>query len=157
MPKRHVHPIVFLILILPFGALGGYLQVAIGYLLAHAGEPQPTTRIVDALWGEDASPGSEATVQTYVSQLRKLFASDGPSLVYRAGGYVLELDAEHGRLSGALGFRAFTGPGHVGLLALGGGLALRAARDLDVLRPHARAPGLTPPRRPRRDVIFPAR
>jgi MFS transporter, PAT family, beta-lactamase induction signal transducer AmpG len=37
MSKRHVHPIVFMFLILPFGALGGYLQVAIGYLLTHAG------------------------------------------------------------------------------------------------------------------------
>lgn len=37
MSKRHVHPVVFLFLILPFGALGGYLQVAIGYLLAQAG------------------------------------------------------------------------------------------------------------------------
>src|SRR5262245_14435587 len=37
MTKRHVHPVVFLFLILPFGALGGYLQVAIGYLLAQAG------------------------------------------------------------------------------------------------------------------------
>ena len=37
MSQRHVHPSVFLFLILPFGALGGYLQVAIGYLLAQAG------------------------------------------------------------------------------------------------------------------------
>src|SRR2546425_5442744 len=37
MSKRHVHPIVFLFLILPFGAIGGYLQVAIGYLLTHTG------------------------------------------------------------------------------------------------------------------------
>jgi hypothetical protein len=37
MTKRHVHPVVFLFLILPFGALGGYLQVAIGFLLAQAG------------------------------------------------------------------------------------------------------------------------
>jgi PAT family beta-lactamase induction signal transducer AmpG len=39
MTKRHVHPVVFLFLILPFGALGGYLSVAIGYLLAQAGVP----------------------------------------------------------------------------------------------------------------------
>jgi MFS transporter, PAT family, beta-lactamase induction signal transducer AmpG len=31
------HPIVFLILILPFGAMGGYLSVALGYQLTQAG------------------------------------------------------------------------------------------------------------------------
>jgi DNA-binding SARP family transcriptional activator/predicted ATPase len=77
----------------PVDVKGAKRRGLLAYLLAHAGDPQPTARIVDALWGEHASPGSEATVQTYVSQLRKLFASDGPSLVYRAGGYVLELDA----------------------------------------------------------------
>ena len=47
----------------------------LAYLLAHAGEPQPLDRIVEALWGDAASRSSEATVQTYVSQLRKLFGS----------------------------------------------------------------------------------
>ncbi len=64
----------------------------LAYLLAHAGEPQPLDRIVEALWGDAASAGSEATVQTYVSQLRKLFGPDGPPLVHRAGGYALDLD-----------------------------------------------------------------
>jgi predicted ATPase/DNA-binding SARP family transcriptional activator/class 3 adenylate cyclase len=66
----------------------------LAYLLAHAGEPQPLDRIVDALWGETATRGSEATVQTYVSQLRKLFGADGPPLAHRAGGYVLDLNPE---------------------------------------------------------------
>jgi predicted ATPase/DNA-binding SARP family transcriptional activator len=65
----------------------------LAYLLAHLGEPQPLDRIVDALWGDAASRGSEATVQTYASQLRKLFAADGVSLAHRAGGYVLDLNA----------------------------------------------------------------
>ena len=34
---RYAHPIVFLFLILPFGALGGYLTVAVAYDLAQAG------------------------------------------------------------------------------------------------------------------------
>jgi len=37
MSKRHVHPVVFLFLIMPFGALGGYLTVAIAFLLSQAG------------------------------------------------------------------------------------------------------------------------
>ena len=36
-PKRSAHPIVFLILIIPFGAMGGYLSVALGYQLTQAG------------------------------------------------------------------------------------------------------------------------
>ena len=47
---------------------------------------------MEALWGDAASRSSEATVQTYVSQLRRLFGSDGPPLVHRAGGYVLDLN-----------------------------------------------------------------
>ncbi len=37
MPPRHVHPVVFMFLILPFGVMSGYLTVAIAYLLSHAG------------------------------------------------------------------------------------------------------------------------
>jgi PAT family beta-lactamase induction signal transducer AmpG len=36
---RHAHPIAFLFLILPFGAMGGYLTVAVGYRLSQAGLP----------------------------------------------------------------------------------------------------------------------
>jgi len=48
----------------PIDVKGAKRRGLLAYLLAHAGEPQPITRIVDALWGEQASPGSEATVQT---------------------------------------------------------------------------------------------
>jgi predicted ATPase/DNA-binding SARP family transcriptional activator len=61
------------------------------YLLAHVGEPQSSDRIVDAVWAETASSGSVATVQTYVSQLRKLFGEEDRLLTHRAGGYVLDL------------------------------------------------------------------
>jgi predicted ATPase/DNA-binding SARP family transcriptional activator len=66
----------------------------LAYLLAHTGEPQSPDRIVDAVWGEAASTGSERTVQTYASQLRKLFGEQRELLVHRAGGYVLDLDVE---------------------------------------------------------------
>lgn len=35
--QRHIHPSVFLFLILPFGAMGGYVGVALAYLYSHAG------------------------------------------------------------------------------------------------------------------------
>lgn len=34
---RHVHPSVFMFLILPFGVMGGYVTVALAYLFSHAG------------------------------------------------------------------------------------------------------------------------
>ncbi len=37
MRTRHTHPAVFMILILPFGVMGGYLAVAVAYLLSKAG------------------------------------------------------------------------------------------------------------------------
>ena len=36
-PARTVHPVVYLFLIFPFGAMGGYLTVAIAYQLSQAG------------------------------------------------------------------------------------------------------------------------
>ncbi|MFN8176768.1 MAG: MFS transporter [bacterium] len=37
MTQRHVHPWVFMVLILPFGVTGGYVSVAVAYLLAKGG------------------------------------------------------------------------------------------------------------------------
>jgi MFS family permease len=37
MPGKSAHPVVFLILITPFGVVAGYLTVAITYLLSQAG------------------------------------------------------------------------------------------------------------------------
>jgi predicted MFS family arabinose efflux permease len=38
-PGRHVHPAVFMFLVLPFGAMGGYVTVALAYLFSKAGVP----------------------------------------------------------------------------------------------------------------------
>jgi predicted ATPase/DNA-binding SARP family transcriptional activator len=48
-------------------------------------------RLVEELWGERGSKGAARTVQTYVSQLRKLLRG-GATLQTRPGGYVLEID-----------------------------------------------------------------
>ncbi|MEO8305563.1 MAG: MFS transporter [Betaproteobacteria bacterium] len=37
LPSRYTHPIVFLILMIPFGVMGGYLVVAVAYQLSRAG------------------------------------------------------------------------------------------------------------------------
>ncbi len=58
-------------------------------MLLHRGQPLSRERIVEELWG-DSSNGAAATVQTYMSQLRKLLAVD-PELRIEtvAGGYRL--------------------------------------------------------------------
>ena len=44
----------------------------LAYLVIHAGQPMSTDRLVSELWGDGGSDGAVRTVQTYVSQLRKL-------------------------------------------------------------------------------------
>jgi MFS family permease len=49
MTNRHVHPWVFMVLIVPFGVIGGFLGVAIGFLLSKAGVPVDKTAALIAL------------------------------------------------------------------------------------------------------------
>jgi predicted ATPase/DNA-binding SARP family transcriptional activator len=62
-------------------------------LVVHAGQPLSTDRLVQEIWGDDGSGGATRTVQTYVSQLRKLLRDEPASLRSQPGGYVLEVDA----------------------------------------------------------------
>jgi DNA-binding SARP family transcriptional activator len=59
--------------------------------LVRAGEPPSTDRLVEDLWRDGGSDGAARTVQSYVSQLRKLLRG-GATLQTRPGGYVLEID-----------------------------------------------------------------
>jgi hypothetical protein len=45
-------------------------------LVVHAGQPKSTDRLVSELWGDGGSEGATRTVQTYVSQLRKLLRGE---------------------------------------------------------------------------------
>jgi DNA-binding SARP family transcriptional activator len=62
-------------------------------LVVHAGQPLSTDRLVNELWGESGSEGATRTVQTYVSQLRKLLHGEPAKLETRPAGYVLEVAA----------------------------------------------------------------
>jgi predicted ATPase/class 3 adenylate cyclase len=64
----------------------------IAFLLVHAGEWLATDRIVEELWESDASIGAARTVQTYVSQLRRILADTSAQVMSRDGGYSLELE-----------------------------------------------------------------
>jgi predicted ATPase/DNA-binding SARP family transcriptional activator len=61
-------------------------------LVVHAGQPMSTDRLVEHLWGGRGSARAARTVQTYVSQVRKLLHGQGVRLASRPGGYVLEVD-----------------------------------------------------------------
>jgi DNA-binding SARP family transcriptional activator len=67
----------------------------LAYLLVHAGDAVALDRLVEDLWDEQAASGARGTVQTYLSQLRKLLAgSDEVTLETRPGGYVLDVPTD---------------------------------------------------------------
>jgi YVTN family beta-propeller protein len=70
------------------------VRALLAVLVLHRGEVVSTDRLIDALWGERASPTAARTVQVYVSNLRKVL---GEGLVVTEGrGYMLR--AEPGEL-----------------------------------------------------------
>jgi predicted ATPase/DNA-binding SARP family transcriptional activator len=78
---------------------GGFIELRgakrrglLACLVAHAGQPMSTDRLVTELWGDAGAGGAARTVQTYVSQLRKLLGGEAASLATRPAGYVLEID-----------------------------------------------------------------
>jgi YVTN family beta-propeller protein len=66
------------------------VRVLLAVLLLHRGEVVSTDRLIDALWGQRASPTATKTVQVYVSNLRKALG-DG-LLVTEGRGYVLQAE-----------------------------------------------------------------
>jgi DNA-binding SARP family transcriptional activator/streptogramin lyase len=74
--------------------LGGPKQrTLLAYLLLHAGELVPTERLVDTVWAERPPPTAIAIVHAYVRKLRSALADTPATLLTRAPGYVLQLDA----------------------------------------------------------------
>jgi DNA-binding SARP family transcriptional activator len=76
----------------PVDLRGAKRRGLLACLLVHAGQPMSTDRLVEELWGNQGSDGAARTVQTYVSQLRKLLGGERASLHTRPGGYLLEID-----------------------------------------------------------------
>jgi YVTN family beta-propeller protein len=71
-------------------ALGGAKQRALlALLLLHANEPVASERLVAALWPAEPPPRGAASLQNYVSRLRKLLGRE--RLLSRPGGYLLAL------------------------------------------------------------------
>jgi DNA-binding SARP family transcriptional activator len=73
------------------------VRTVLALLLVHARQVVPPSALIDELW-PDAPPSSATnTLQTYISQLRRLIgaSADAPSpLLTRPGGYLLEVPPE---------------------------------------------------------------
>ena len=83
--------------------LGGVTRRAVlGYLLLHANQVVPASRIRDALWHEDPPPSARKIVQNAVSAIRKALAHDtgqSAKLLTQVPGY--RLRARPGRCRSA--------------------------------------------------------
>src|SRR4051794_20218643 len=72
----------------------------LAYLLAHAGRSVPADELVWAVWGEDAPPTAQKSLQVRLSRLRADLGADGPAIERVGAGYRLvtlghALDADH--------------------------------------------------------------
>jgi DNA-binding SARP family transcriptional activator len=67
-------------------------RALLAYLLLHANEPVSSDRLVDELWGEGAPKTAVASLQNYVSRLRKSIGRE--RLRLSSAGYVLRVDPE---------------------------------------------------------------
>jgi DNA-binding SARP family transcriptional activator len=67
-------------------------RAVLAFLLLHANEPVSGERLIDEVWGPEPPKSAAASLQNYVSHLRKAVGRD--VLVTEAGGYMLRVDPE---------------------------------------------------------------
>ena len=67
-------------------------RAVLAFLLLHANEPVSADRLIDEVWGPEPPKSAAASLQNYVSHLRKALGRD--VLVTEASGYVLRVDPE---------------------------------------------------------------
>lgn len=69
-------------------------RTVLAVLVVNAGHLVPTDRIIESVWGEDASPSARHSVQTYVSNLRRLLGDGSRELLAgTTDGYRLTIDS----------------------------------------------------------------
>jgi len=75
--------------------VGPRRQTLLAALLVHRGEVVSVDRLVDLLWGSDATPGSVTTLRTHVANVRAAVEGTGTGarVVNCSGGYQLKVDA----------------------------------------------------------------
>ncbi len=71
-------------------------RAVLAVLLLGRGRAVSTARLVDALWGDDAPASATASIQAYVSNLRRLLRVDGATspILRQPPGYVLDVSAD---------------------------------------------------------------
>jgi DNA-binding SARP family transcriptional activator/tetratricopeptide (TPR) repeat protein len=67
-------------------------RALLAYLLLHANEPVSSDRLIDELWGAGAPKTATASLQNYVSRLRKALGAE--TIQLEPAGYVLRVDPE---------------------------------------------------------------
>lgn len=124
-------------------ALGGMRQRAVlACLLISAGRVVPADRLIDDVWDGKPPAAAQATLQGYISNLRKALDPGRPKgaapalLPNRAGGYVLEAEAD------AVDARRFERLSHEGRRMLASGEALEAREALGEALALWRGPAL---------------
>src|SRR5439155_17070671 len=68
------------------------MRALLAYLLLHANELVSSDRLIDEVWGPEPAKTAGASLQNYVSRLRKAIGAD--LLVSQPPGYVLRVDPE---------------------------------------------------------------
>jgi two-component SAPR family response regulator len=68
------------------------LRALLAFLLLHANEAISSDRLIDEVWGPEAPKTASASLQNYVSRLRKVIGTD--ALLSQPPGYVLRVDPE---------------------------------------------------------------
>jgi DNA-binding SARP family transcriptional activator/tetratricopeptide (TPR) repeat protein len=68
------------------------MRALLAFLLLHANEPVSSDRLIDEVWGPTPPKTAGASLQNYVSRLRKAIGAE--LLVSQPGGYVLRVDPE---------------------------------------------------------------
>ena len=68
------------------------MRALLAFLLLHANEPLSADRLIDEVWGPDPPKTAAASLQNYVSRLRKTIGAD--AVISQPPGYMLRADPE---------------------------------------------------------------
>src|SRR5213596_2878344 len=68
------------------------LRALLAFLLLHANEPVSSDRLIYEVWGHDPPKTAGASLQNYISRLRKVIGAD--AIASQPRGYVLRVDPE---------------------------------------------------------------
>ena len=81
-------------------------RLLLAVLVSQRGRLVTLDALSDALWGDAPPPTARSTLQTHVSKLRRTLGEEGPALVTRSPGYVLDVaraDVDADRAEDAIG------------------------------------------------------